>query len=91
MLKALLYQNNNLVPGTHAVKVSNSPYAFTGQTLSIDFAITYGPSSTKWVFACDPRPYRKLISIIIAVSVLGLAAGLRPRKGTASIFHGIYN
>lgn len=41
----LLYQDNNLVPGTHAVKISNSP--FTGQTLSIDFAIIHGPSLTK--------------------------------------------
>ena len=42
--KTLLYQDN-LVPGPHAVKISNSPH--TGQTLSIDFAIIYGPSSTK--------------------------------------------
>ena len=42
--KALLYQNNSLDLGPHEVKISNSP--FTGQTLSIDFAIIYGPSPT---------------------------------------------
>ena len=43
--QTLLYQDNDLGSGTHAVKISNSP--FTGQTLSIDYAIAYGPSSTK--------------------------------------------
>ena len=41
---ALLYQDNSFVPGKHTVKISNSP--FTGQTLRIDYAIIYSPSSS---------------------------------------------
>ncbi|KAF9793501.1 hypothetical protein BJ322DRAFT_1035047 [Thelephora terrestris] len=37
--QTLLYQDNSLAPGTHTVNISNSP--FTGQSLSIDFAIIY--------------------------------------------------
>ena len=41
----LLYQDNSLIPGKHTVKISNSP--FTGQTLRIDYAVIYGPASSK--------------------------------------------
>jgi len=43
----LLYQNNSLVPGPHAVKISNTPFA--GQTLGIDYAVIYRNASTRWV------------------------------------------
>ena len=37
--QTLLFQDNSFAPGTHTVKISNSPFA--GQSLSIDFAIIY--------------------------------------------------
>ena len=40
--QTLLYQSNSFVPGTHRVKISNSP--FTGQALTIDFAVIYTSS-----------------------------------------------
>lgn len=43
--QTLLYQNNSFAPGKHTVKISNSP--FTGQTLRIDYAIIYGPPSSR--------------------------------------------
>jgi len=46
--RTLLYQSNSLVPGTHTVTISNSP--FDGQTLSIDYAVVYGSSYD------DPKP-----------------------------------
>ena len=42
--QALLYQDNSLAPGSHSVKISNSP--FSGQNLSIDFAIIYTSQPT---------------------------------------------
>jgi len=45
--QTLLYQNNSLVPGPHAVKISNTP--FTGQTFGIDYAVIYRNASTRWV------------------------------------------
>ena len=43
--QTLLYQGNSLVPGRHTVKISNSP--FTGQTLSIDYAVIHSSSSNR--------------------------------------------
>lgn len=37
--QTLLFQDNSFTPGTHTLKISNSP--FTGQSLSIDFAVIY--------------------------------------------------
>lgn len=42
--QTLLYQENGLTSGKHMLKISNSP--FTGQTLSIDYAVIYSSSST---------------------------------------------
>jgi len=38
--QTLLYASNVLVPGSHTVKILNSPYA--GQTLNIDYAVFSG-------------------------------------------------
>lgn len=43
--QTLLYQDNSLAPGTHTVKISNTPFA--GQTLSIDYALIYSNSTTR--------------------------------------------
>ena len=40
--QTLLYQDNSLVPGSHTVNISNPG----GQTLSIDYAITYSLSTS---------------------------------------------
>lgn len=42
--QTLLYQCGNLVPGTHTVNISNTPFA--GQTFSVDYAVIYSSSST---------------------------------------------
>jgi hypothetical protein len=37
--QTILYQDSGLSEGTHTMMITNSPFLFSGQTLSIDYAI----------------------------------------------------
>jgi hypothetical protein len=39
--QVVLYQESGLSPGKHTMKIMNTP--FSGQTLSIDYAVVRGP------------------------------------------------
>ena len=41
--QTLLYRSNGLGPGPHEVRIANTP--FSGQTLSIDYAVVWRPPS----------------------------------------------
>jgi len=41
-LQTILYQDSGLSTGSHTVRITNAP--FSGQTLSIDYAVVWGSS-----------------------------------------------